>query len=114
LQMVQLLQNIIGNAVKFRRRDVTPEIRVESWALESESVVAVHDNGIGFDPRFKERMFEIFQRLHSRNEYPGIGVGLAISQKIVELHGGRIWAEPRSGGGSTFLFALPRIDARTA
>ncbi|HEX4826005.1 MAG TPA: MASE1 domain-containing protein [Candidatus Polarisedimenticolaceae bacterium] len=114
LQMVQLLQNIIGNAVKFRRRDVTPEIRVESWALESESVIAVHDNGIGFDPRFKERMFEIFQRLHSRNEYPGIGVGLAISRKIVQLHGGRIWAEPRSGGGSTFLFALPRIDAKTS
>jgi signal transduction histidine kinase len=108
LQMIQVFQNLVGNAVKFRRPGVPPEIEIEAWPLETEWVIAVRDNGIGIDPRFKERMFAIFQRLHPRHEYPGTGVGLAICRKIVELHGGRIWAEPRGSGGSTLLFTLPR------
>jgi PAS domain S-box-containing protein len=108
LQMVQLFQNLVGNAIKFRRPGVHPEVRVEAATRDSEWVFAVHDNGIGIDLRQAKRIFAIFQRLHRRPEYPGAGVGLAICRKIVELHGGRIWVESRPEGGTTFLFALPR------
>jgi len=110
LQLVQLFQNLVGNAIKFRRPGGTPEVHVEARVAAREWVIAVHDNGIGVDPRFHERMFGIFQRLHPREAYPGTGVGLALCRKIVELHGGRIWIEAREAGGSTLLFSLPRTS----
>jgi signal transduction histidine kinase len=113
LQMVQLLQNVFSNAVKFRRPGVTPEVRVEAWSIESEWVFAVRDNGIGVDTRYADRMFAIFQRLHPRDTYPGRGIGLAICKKIIELHGGRIWVESGPAGGTTLLFSLPRSETES-
>ncbi len=108
LQMVQLFQNLVANAIKFRRPGVPPEVRVGASARDSEWIFSVVDNGIGIDPRHVERIFAIFQRLHRRQEYPGAGVGLAICRKIVDQHGGRIWVEPRAEGGTTLVFTLPR------
>jgi PAS domain S-box-containing protein len=108
LQMVQLFQNLVGNAIKFRRPGVPPKVRVEATSRDSEWVFAVRDNGIGIDLRHAERIFAIFQRLHRRQEYPGAGVGLAICRKIVERHHGRIWVEANPDGGTTFVFSLPR------
>jgi light-regulated signal transduction histidine kinase (bacteriophytochrome) len=110
LQMVQLFQNLVGNAIKFRRPDVPPEVRVDVTTRDSEWVFAVRDNGIGIDLRHANRIFAIFQRLHRRQEYPGAGVGLAICKKIVERHGGRIWVESPQEGGTAFLFTLPRAS----
>ena len=106
-QLIQLFQNLIGNALKFRKPDQAP--RVEVWAERDGDFwrVSVRDNGIGLDPRFYERVFIIFQRLHSREEYEGSGLGLAICKKIVERHGGRIWVESKEGEGATFSFTLP-------
>jgi light-regulated signal transduction histidine kinase (bacteriophytochrome) len=108
--MVQLFQNLVGNAIKFRRPDVPPEVRVDVTTRDSEWVFAVRDNGIGIDLRHANRIFAIFQRLHRRQEYPGAGVGLAICKKIVERHGGRIWVESPQEGGTAFLFTLPRAS----
>jgi len=106
-QLTQLFQNLIGNALKFRKPGVAP--RIEVWAeRDGESwKVSVRDNGIGLDPKFAERVFVIFQRLHTREEYEGTGLGLAICKKIVERHGGRIWVESKEGEGATFTFTLP-------
>jgi light-regulated signal transduction histidine kinase (bacteriophytochrome) len=109
VQMVQLFQNLVGNAIKFRRPEVPPEVRVEADARDAEWVFTVSDNGIGIDLRHAERIFAIFQRLHRRQEYPGAGVGLAICRKIVERHGGRIWVESHPEGGTAFRFTLPRL-----
>ncbi len=110
-QMQQLLQNLIGNALKFRREDATPVIRVEA-SVEREAgrelcVLKVMDNGIGFDPQYAERIFGVFQRLHGRTEYEGSGVGLAICRKIVTRHGGTIAAQSAPGEGATFIVKLP-------
>ncbi len=110
-QLVQLFQNLIGNALKFRKPGLPPLIRVlvedqgEFWRI------GVQDNGIGLEPRFSERVFTIFQRLHTREEYEGAGLGLAICKKIVERHGGRIWVESQPGEGATFFFTLPAAGA---
>jgi light-regulated signal transduction histidine kinase (bacteriophytochrome) len=107
-RIAQVLQNLIGNAVKYRRPDVSPAINVSATAAEREWVFAVEDNGIGIDQQYLERIFIIFQRLHTRTEYPGTGIGLSICKKVVEHHGGRMWAVSKPGEGTTFYFTLPR------
>lgn len=105
-QLAQLFQNLISNAIKFRSM-ARPEVHIGLERQENEWKFSVRDNGIGFDPEFADRIFLIFQRLHSGGQYPGTGIGLAISKRIVERHGGRIWAESRPGAGSSFCFTLP-------
>ncbi len=105
-QMAQLFLNLIGNGIKFRG-EAPPRIRISAQLQSSEWLISVQDNGIGLNPKYAERIFQIFQRLHSRSEYPGTGIGLAICRKIVEAHGGRIWVVSEPGQGSTFYFTLP-------
>ena len=104
--LLQLFQNLISNALKFRGKDL-PAIHISAKSKENEYVFSVHDNGIGIDPQYKDRIFIIFQRLHGR-EYQGTGIGLAVCKRIVERHGGRIWVESESGKGSTFFFTIPK------
>ncbi len=106
-QLAQVLQNLIGNAILYRS-DTAPQIHVSAKAGDGCWTVAVRDNGIGIDPRHQERIFEIFQRLHTQREYPGTGIGLAVCRRVINRHGGRIWIESAPGAGSTFLFTLPR------
>ena len=115
IQMRQILQNLIGNALKFRKKGISPAIKV-GCTIEAvhglpcsgaAAIIRVEDNGIGFDKQFKEQIFTIFQRLHSRNEYEGTGIGLATCRKIVERHQGTIEANARPGEGSVFVITLP-------
>ena len=106
MQMVQLFQNLISNAIKFRSHE-SPQIHVSARAEGNMWIFSVQDNGIGIDPQFFDRIFTIFQRLHGRNEYPGTGIGLTVSKKIVERHGGRIWLESEPGRRTTFYFSIP-------
>ncbi len=105
-QMTQLFQNLIGNALKFRGPQ-PPEIRIGARRQDGAWVFFVSDNGIGIDPQQSQRIFEVFQRLHSREQYPGSGIGLAICKKIVDQHGGRIWVDSLPGQGATFSFTIP-------
>jgi light-regulated signal transduction histidine kinase (bacteriophytochrome) len=104
-QLVQLLQNLIGNAIKFHGKEA-PRVHVSAQVKENEYLFSVRDNGIGIAPEYIDRLFKIFQRLHTREEYPGSGIGLAVCKKIVERHGGRIWIESQMGKGSTIYFTL--------
>ena len=117
-QLVQLFQNLIGNAIKFHGAE-KPVIQVRAEPTGSAWTFTVHDNGIGIDSQFAERIFLIFQRLHSREEYSGTGIGLAVCKKVVELHGGRIWLESqlpaeRSHQGSHFLLYTSSIHRNGA
>jgi PAS domain S-box-containing protein len=106
-QMVQVLQNLIGNAIKFHGAS-PPDIRLDTRQDERHWIFSVKDNGIGIESRYFERIFQIFQRLHTRKHYPGTGMGLAICKKIVERHGGSIWVESQPGSGSTFYFSISK------
>ena len=105
-QIGQVFQNLIGNALKFRGKD-PPQIHVTAERLGSEWRFAVCDNGIGIEKGFSERVFQIFQRLHTRKEYPGTGIGLAVCKRIIDRHRGRIWVESTLGEGATFFFTIP-------
>jgi light-regulated signal transduction histidine kinase (bacteriophytochrome) len=108
-QLAQLFQNLIGNALKFRGQAV-PRIHVSALEENAEWRVSIADNGIGIEPQYFERIFMVFQRLHTMGEYPGTGIGLAICKKVAERHGGRIWVESQPGAGSTFHFTLPKKE----
>lgn len=105
--MKQLFQNLIGNAIKYRRKEEPPAIHVTANQQSGFCRFSVRDNGIGIDPEYKEHIFGLFKRLHSGEEYSGTGIGLAICQRIVERYHGRIWVESEPGKGSEFIFALP-------
>ena len=105
-QMAQLLQNLIANALKFRDEQ-PPRIHLSARQEGGEWVISIRDNGIGFEQKYAEHIFQVFKRLHSQEKYPGTGIGLAICKKIVERHGGRIWAESRPGQGAIFYFTIP-------
>lgn len=107
-QLVQLLQNLIANAVKYRAPGRTPEVHVSVEEKPGAWIFSIKDNGIGIEPQYYETIFVIFQQLHARNKYPGSGVGLATCRRIVERHRGKIWVESKPGEGSTFYFTIPR------
>lgn len=113
-QLGQVFQNLIGNAVKFRAEGRRPEISITAKQEKGQWVFAIADNGIGIEPQYYERIFRVFQRLHTRARYPGTGIGLAICKKIVERHGGRIWIESRPEEGTTFFFTLPETQPTPA
>ncbi|MGE5621211.1 MAG: sensor histidine kinase [archaeon] len=106
VQLIQLFQNLISNAIKFRRQAEIPEIRLSAVQRSGEWLFSVKDNGIGIDPQQGERIFQIFQRLHDRDEYPGTGIGLAVCKRIVERHKGKIWIESGLSEGTTFYFTF--------
>jgi light-regulated signal transduction histidine kinase (bacteriophytochrome) len=113
LQMRQLMQNLIGNALKFRQSEVSPTIKISGGSAGINSTygnicqISVADNGIGFEEKYTDRIFTVFQRLHGRGEYEGSGVGLAVCRKIVERHHGTITARSAPNEGATFVITLP-------
>jgi PAS domain S-box-containing protein len=121
-QLMQVFQNLVGNALKFRSVERPVEVHISATArrtthaerLRLEWLFAVRDNGIGIEEKYFDRIFIIFQRLHTREQYPGTGIGLAVCKKIVERHGGRIWVESAVGKGSTFYFTLPKMSPSSA
>jgi PAS domain S-box-containing protein len=106
IQLAQVFQNLVANAIKFHG-EKAPKIHISAEKKASEWVFSVQDDGIGIDPQYSEKIFEVFKRLHKREEYPGTGIGLAVCKKIVDRHGGHIWVESEPGKGSTFYFTLP-------
>jgi light-regulated signal transduction histidine kinase (bacteriophytochrome) len=110
-QMTQLFQNLIGNALKFHGEEA-PRVEISAALKGNDWIFSVRDNGIGIDPQFKDRIFELFQRLHTHEEYSGTGIGLTIAKKIVQQHGGQIWMESEPGKGTTFRFTIPAMPDR--
>jgi light-regulated signal transduction histidine kinase (bacteriophytochrome) len=106
-QITRVFQNLVGNAIKFRRPEEPPRIHVAAQRRARDVLFSVRDNGIGIEPQYADRVFVIFQRLHTRTEYPGTGIGLSVCKKVVERHGGHIWFDSTPGAGTTFLFTLP-------
>jgi signal transduction histidine kinase len=108
-QLIQLFQNIISNSIKFRKGDVRPKVHISAHKDEdmNEYVFSIADNGIGIEPQYFNRIFEVFKRLHTRVEYKGTGIGLSISKRIIERHDGRMWVESEFGKGSVFYFTIP-------
>ncbi len=111
-EFVQLLQNLIYNAIKFHRKEETPVVHISAKLQKNQWIFSVRDNGIGIDSQFFDRIFIIFQRLHKKEEYEGTGIGLAICKKIIERHDGKIWVESEVGKGSTFYFSIPKKSVR--
>jgi signal transduction histidine kinase len=132
--LTQLFQNLISNALKFRSPDLPPRIHITAsdvctapgvanpssirdpellTAIAHQCLFCISDNGIGIEPKHFERIFVLFQRLHTREQYPGTGIGLAVCKKIVERHGGAMWVESVPGKGSTFCFTLPKVTSST-
>ena len=111
LQMAHVFQNVLSNALKYRKKDSTPEIHISAAQDRDHWIVSVRDNGIGFEQQYSERIFGLFKRLY-KDEYPGTGLGLAICKRIVERYGGRMWAQGRPGDGATFYFSLPRVAGK--
>jgi light-regulated signal transduction histidine kinase (bacteriophytochrome) len=111
IQMHQLLQNLINNGLKFHQKDIPPFIQVSAKISGNTCQISVQDDGVGFDPQYLDRIFKPFQRLHSRQEYEGSGMGLAICRRIVERHSGEITAISAPGAGSTFIVILPIIHS---
>lgn len=107
-QFIQLFQNLLGNAIKFRPKEAPPRIHISAADTGAEWLFSVQDNGIGIEPKQAERVFQVFQRVHSRAEYPGTGIGLAVCQKVIQRHGGKIWVESELGAGSSFRFTIPK------
>ncbi|WP_343670625.1 ATP-binding protein [Chitinophaga sp.] len=110
-QLRQLLDNLIGNALKYHHKEKTPHITLQSTTGNGKYIITIHDNGIGFEPQNSEKIFEIFERLHGRDSYPGTGIGLALCQRIVQNHHGTISATGQVGEGATFTITLPATDA---
>ncbi|MGZ7043095.1 MAG: sensor histidine kinase [Methanobacterium sp.] len=110
-QLNQVFQNLIGNAIKFKKPDEPPKIHISARKYEGkgEYLFSVIDNGIGMEPQYAERIFVIFQQLHTMAEYKGTGIGLSIAKRIIERHRGRIWVESELGEGSTFYFTIPIV-----
>lgn len=113
VRLEYVFQNLIGNAIKYRRDGVAPEIQISARQAGNDWLFSIQDNGIGIEPQYLDTVFEVFRRLHGQ-EVPGNGIGLALSRKIVEAHGGKIWIESRPGAGSTFYFTVPNRAKSTA
>ena len=112
VQITQVFQNLIANAIKYQGEN-TPQIEISAEKKDEKWIFAVKDNGIGIEQWFSERIFIVFQKLHDHKKYPGSGIGLALCKRVIEKHGGKIWFESEAGKGTTFLFTLPVIKAKT-
>jgi PAS domain S-box-containing protein len=112
-QITKMFQNLIGNAIKFHKLGVAPNVHISAKQNKNNWIFSVSDNGIGIRQEYADRIFKIFQRLHTRDEYPGTGIGLAICKRIAEQHGGTIWIESVPGSGSTFYFTIPKRKKET-